>query len=108
MHTNFHKINIEKNNCAYLQYQISGFSQIQFYYYWKEVSFLIIESVSFEGGPDEALALIQQQKELSHHNKTLSIIRPRAGSRILCLDGGGLRGLIQIEVKIKHIIVVTK
>ena len=25
-------------------------------------------------------------------------MRARAGSRVLCLDGGGIRGLIQVEV----------
>ena len=51
---------------------------------------------------DEAIAMTQQQKELLRFRKTRrsesSVTRPRAGSRVLCLDGGGIRGLIQIEV----------
>ena len=51
---------------------------------------------------DEAMALTQQQRELLRYRKTeqfqSSLTRPRAGSRVLCLDGGSVRGLIQIEV----------
>ena len=51
---------------------------------------------------DEAIAMTKQQRELLRYRKThrfsSSLIRPRAGSRVLCLDGGGVRGLIQIEV----------
>jgi calcium-independent phospholipase A2 len=51
---------------------------------------------------DEAIAMTKQQRELLRYQKTQhfpsSLTRPRAGSRVLCLDGGGVRGLIQIEV----------
>ena len=44
-----------------------------------------------------------QQQELRQYKKTGGDIKPcyfndRKGSRILFLDGGGLRGLIQIEI----------
>jgi patatin-like phospholipase/acyl hydrolase len=46
--------------------------------------------------------MTKQQRELLRYRKTQhfpsSLTRPRAGSRVLCLDGGGVRGLIQIEV----------
>ena len=42
------------------------------------------------GNIDEMVANSMQQKEVSRYKKT--------GSRILCLDGGGLRGLIEIDL----------
>ena len=46
-----------------------------------------------------------QQREVALFNKTLrkSMLYPAAfeidtGSRVLCLDGGGVKGLIQIEI----------
>jgi hypothetical protein len=55
---------------------------------------------------DEALALSLQQQEMKRYNRTLLKNYAddavdgggRAGSSVLCLDGGGIRGLIQIEV----------
>lgn len=54
---------------------------------------------------DEAISIAMQQKELSQYNKTLRASRPEptafaleGGSRILFLDGGGIKGLAQIEV----------
>ena len=40
--------------------------------------------------PDEAMSLATQMQEMSMYQK--------AGSRMLFLDGGGIRGLIQIEI----------
>ena len=40
--------------------------------------------------PDIAISLAVQLQEMSMFQK--------AGSRILCLDGGGIRGLIQLEI----------
>lgn len=58
---------------------------------------------SFSANVDEAMALTQQQRELLRYRKTQkfqsSVTRPMAGSRVLCLDGGSVRGLIQIEVR---------
>ena len=49
-----------------------------------------LASVSFPQSPDEATSLAMQMKELKMYQK--------AGSRILVLDGGGMRGLLQIEI----------
>ena len=50
--------------------------------------------------------MTKQQRELLRYQKTQhfpsSLTRPRAGSRVLCLDGGGVRGLIQIEVTLNN------
>ena len=40
--------------------------------------------------PEEAVPIVMQLNEMEKFK--------RAGSRILCLDGGGIRGLIQLEV----------
>ena len=57
------------------------------------------------GNADEAISIAMQQKELAQYNKTLRTSRPEpttfaleGGSRILFLDGGGIKGLAQIEV----------
>ena len=47
-------------------------------------------SVSVPLSPDEAMSLAMQMRELRIYRNT--------GSRILSLDGGGMRGLIQIEI----------
>ena len=55
---------------------------------------------------DEDIAITMQQKELRRFNKTAghhtgrdsSSFCIKGGSRILFLDGGGIRGLIQIEL----------
>ena len=46
---------------------------------------------AFEPTPNEALELVKKMQELV-------ICRKRNGSRILCLDGGGIKGLNQIEI----------
>ncbi len=67
-------------------------------------------SASDEGGMYEAYALVQQQKELARYNKTLlygggdrlnTSFALEGGSRVLFLDGGGIKGLIQLEVLIQ-------
>lgn len=60
-------------------------------------------SGSFSLDVDEAVAITMQQKELIRHKKTEREKSPysfniNGGSRILFLDGGGIRGLIQIEI----------
>ena len=47
-------------------------------------------SASFPQSPDEAMSLAMQMKELRMYQK--------AGSRILALDGGSMRGLVQLEI----------
>eukprot|EP00731_Ephydatia_muelleri_P031640 Em0023g147a len=49
---------------------------------------------------DDALALVLQQRELGEYRLTAQRPGPhlKGGSRILCLDGGGMKGLAQIEV----------
>ena len=58
---------------------------------------------SFTLNVDEAVAITMQQAELVKHNKTQPVQNPysfniNGGSRILFLDGGGMRGLLQIEI----------
>lgn len=54
--------------------------------------------------PDDAYALLVQQRELNHFNKTLRkrgfgvFSGVEGGSRILFLDGGGIKGLVQLEI----------
>lgn len=60
-------------------------------------------SGSFSANTDEAIAITMQQKELLKYKKTEEERKPYSfnvneGSRILFLDGGGMRGLIQIEI----------
>lgn len=58
---------------------------------------------SFSANTDEAIAITMQQKELRKYKMTGGDVRSCSfndseGSRILFLDGGGMRGLIQIEI----------
>lgn len=63
-------------------------------------------STSNDGGMEEAFALVQQKKELERFNKTLrqsggghnTNFSLEGGSRMLFLDGGGIKGLIELEV----------
>lgn len=59
------------------------------------------------GGADDAFALVLQQRELALYNRTLpkpkkkhagTAFGLRGGSRILFLDGGGIKGLVQLEI----------
>ena len=67
--------------------------------------FLLSASYSDENKtPDDAYALLIQQRELNHFNKTLRkrgfgvFSGVEGGSRILFLDGGGIKGLVQLEI----------
>lgn len=61
------------------------------------------------GGADDAFALVLQQRELALYNRTQPKPKKkigtgfglRGGSRILFLDGGGIKGLVQLEVLIQ-------
>ena len=74
---------------------------------YNELEINVIRRLSFSasiGGADDTFALVLQQRELALYNKT----RPkqkkatnfglRGGSRILFLDGGGIKGLVQLEI----------
>ena len=62
----------------------------------------VVVTGSFSASADEAVVLTMQQKELLKYKKTAqevpSMFQVKNGSRILFLDGGGMRGLIQIEI----------
>lgn len=75
-----------------------------------EISVLRRLSISATiGGADDAFALVLQQRELALYNRTLpkpkkkvgTAFGLRGGSRILFLDGGGIKGLVQLEVLIQ-------
>lgn len=57
------------------------------------------------GSAEDTFALVLQQRELAQYNKTLKkSVMPnthfaiQGGSRILFLDGGGIKGLVQLEI----------
>lgn len=67
----------------------------------------ILSLSSSIGGADEAIAIVHQQREIALYNKTLrlTVEKPEpvgfgleGGSRLLFLDGGGMKGLIEIEI----------
>ena len=77
----------------------------------RELEANINQRLSFSvsiGGSDDNTVLVMQQREVALFNKTLrksgiysAAIEFEEGSRVLCLDGGGIKGLIQIEVLIQ-------
>ena len=53
------------------------------------------------------LQVLKSEKQKKRHQSfTPPIFKKTKGHRVLCLDGGGMRGLIQIEV-LSHITEVT-
>ena len=77
----------------------------------RELEANINQRLSFSasiGGDDDNTILVMQQREVALFNKTLrksgiysAAIEFEEGSRVLCLDGGGIKGLIQIELLIQ-------
>ena len=58
-------------------------------------------STSFSGSSIDPTAIALQQKEISKFKKTGGVLpyeMKKDGVKILCLDGGGMKGLAQIEV----------
>ena len=56
---------------------------------------------SLSGVTDDDIAIAMQQKEMYRFNKTSKVgmgFKVNGGSRLLFLDGGGIKGLVQIEV----------
>lgn len=56
---------------------------------------------SLSPNPDEAIAITFQQKEMMQYKRTMKDgigFEVNGGSRLLFLDGGGIKGLVQIEV----------
>ena len=74
----------------------------------RELESNINQRLSFSssiGDNDDNTVLVMQQREVALFNKTLrksalhsAVFELEEGSRVLCLDGGGIKGLIQIEV----------
>lgn len=74
----------------------------------RELESNINQRLSFSaslGGDDDNTVLVMQQREVALFNKTLrksahysAVYELEEGSRVLCLDGGGIKGLIEIEV----------
>ena len=69
----------------------------------EHINHLLENSSTFESNPDEDLALRKQQKELKEYEKTRKHdegieFGMQGGSRVLVLDGGGMKGLVEIEV----------
>ena len=62
---------------------------------------LRLESEDYSPNADQAIAITFQQKEMRHFNKTMKHgigFDVNGGSRLLFLDGGGIKGLVQLEV----------
>ena len=62
-------------------------------------------SMSLTGNPDEAIAIAMQQKEIAQYRKTQPRrddsrvgVHVQGGNKVLFLDGGGVKGLVQIEI----------
>ena len=72
---------------------------------YDELEFNIARAMEIESSlaatPDLAIALALQEKELFQFRKTAKVgidFEVRGGSRLLFLDGGGVKGLVQLEV----------
>ncbi len=79
---------------------------------YNELEITVVRRLSISatiGGADDAFALVLQQRELALYNRTQpkpkkrvgTAFGLRGGSRILFLDGGGIKGLVQLEVLIQ-------
>lgn len=67
------------------------------------LNIILVYIASFSCNTDENVAVSMQQRELLKYKKTARkkqslCFNINGGSRMLFLDGGGIRGLIQIEV----------
>ena len=82
-----------KSSGGYSEYSPAQFKKSNPKYY-RETHDKIQESVrakSIALDPDKSLQIMKSMRELEEY-------RRKCGSRILCLDGGGIRGLIQMAV----------
>ena len=65
------------------------------------INLKLVTQTSLSPNPDEAIAITLQQREMMHFKMTGKGgigFEVKGGSRLLFLDGGGIKGLVQIEV----------